>query len=49
MGFTYMMQLPSSAEIMRNYPATEKVKAVKARRDQAIQAILTGQSDKFLV
>ena len=49
MGFEYMIRIPSSEEIIKAFPATETVKARKAARDQAIQDVLTGKSDKFLL
>ena len=49
MGFTYMTPIPSSEQIVREYPTSEKVALQKAVRDKAIIDILTGQSDKFLL
>jgi 3-deoxy-7-phosphoheptulonate synthase len=49
MGFRYMTRMPSSEEIIREYPITPVMAAIKASRDQAIRDILTGESDKFLL
>jgi 3-deoxy-7-phosphoheptulonate synthase len=49
MGFTYMTPIPSSEQIIRDYPASTKVQQQKAVRDKAIVDILTGRSDKFLL
>jgi len=49
MGFEYITRIPSSEEIIRHFPATDAVRAIKAKRDQEIQDVLTGQSDKFLL
>ncbi|MDD2459112.1 MAG: 3-deoxy-7-phosphoheptulonate synthase, partial [Eubacteriales bacterium] len=49
MGFEYITRIPSSEEIIRQFPATDAVLAIKAKRDQDIQDILTGRSDKFLL
>lgn len=49
MEFEYMIRMPSSDEIIRAYPTTPALAAIKARRDQEIRDILTGASAKFLL
>jgi 3-deoxy-7-phosphoheptulonate synthase len=44
-----MTPIPSSEQIIRDYPASTKVQQQKAVRDKAIVDILTGRSDKFLL
>lgn len=49
MSFEYLTKIPSSEEIIRQYPITPDLAAVKARRDEEIRSIITGDSDRFLV
>jgi 3-deoxy-7-phosphoheptulonate synthase len=49
MSFEYLIRIPSSAEIIGEYPISPSLADVKARRDQAISQIITGESDLFLV
>ena len=41
--------LPSPKELKAEYPLSEELTAMKARRDQQIRDVFTGKSDKFLV
>ena len=41
--------LPSPKELKVEYPLSEKLAVMKARRDQEIKDVFTGKSDKFLV
>lgn len=41
--------LPSPKELKAEYPLSEKLSVMKARRDQEIKDVFTGKSDKFLV
>jgi 3-deoxy-7-phosphoheptulonate synthase len=49
MNFQFITRIPSTEEIINQYPITEDLAAIKASRDQAIREIITGESDKFLV
>lgn len=49
MSFNYIKQLPSPAEIKKEFPLSDRLKKIKAERDQEIAAVLKGESDKFLV
>lgn len=49
MSFTYLRELPSPADIKREFPLSEELTALKKNRDEEIGAVLKGESDKFLV
>lgn len=49
MSFKFVKQLPTPDEVKEQVPISAALKKVKEKRDQEIQAILTGKSDKFLV
>lgn len=49
MSFCYEKRLPTPQEIIAEYPLSEKLAAMKAKRDAEISDVLTGKSDKFLV
>ena len=49
MSFEFISKLPTPAEIRHQFPLSEELTREKHRRDQEIQDILTGKSDKFLV
>ena len=49
MSFKFVKQLPSPDEIKKQVPVPEALKKAKEKRDKEIQAIFTGESDKFLV
>ena len=42
-------ELPIPADLKAQYPLSEQIKAMKARRDEEIRDVFTGKSDKFLV
>lgn len=42
-------ELPSPAELKKEYPLTERLKELKEKRDAQIRDVFTGESDKFLV
>lgn len=44
-----MTKLPTPEEIREQYPVPQNLAAIKAARDEEIKAVITGQSDKFLV
>ena len=41
--------LPSPQELKKEYPLSDRLVAMKVRRDKEIRDIFTGRSDKFLV
>lgn len=49
MSFTFIKELPSPAEIKKQYPLSAKAVQTKQERDRQIKDIITGVSDKFLV
>ena len=49
MGFTLLHQLPSAEEVRKEYPLSEKLTEIKAKRDEEIKAIFRGESKKFLL
>jgi len=49
MAINFEKKLPIPAEIKKQYPLSPNVKAIKARRDQEIRQVFTGESNKFLV
>lgn len=49
MSFTFLKELPSPEEIRAEYALSPAAAQAKARRDQLVQDIITGASDKFLV
>ncbi len=49
MNMEFLRKLPIPAEIKEQFPATDEVKRIKARRDEEIRKIFTGESDKFLL
>lgn len=49
MSIEYIRELPSPAEIMKQFPLSDKVVAIKRERDEQIKQIFTGESDKLLL
>lgn len=49
MSFKFVKQLPSPDEVKMQVSVSEALRKVKEERDKVIQAIFTGESDKFLV
>lgn len=49
MSFTYLKELPSPAEIKKEFPLNAELTALKKARDAEISAVIRGESDKFLV
>lgn len=49
MSFEFIRKLPTPAEIKEMLPLSEELAEMKARRDAEITAVLTGESNKFLV
>ncbi len=48
MGFEFITKLPTPAQIRGQYPISEKIRRSKIQRDQEIQDVFTGRSQKFL-
>lgn len=48
-NMNFNRKLPIPKEIKAMYPVTEEMAAVKAKRDEEIKAIFTGESDKFML
>ena len=42
-------ELPSPAELKKEYPLSDKLKSIKEKRDEMIKDVFAGKSDKFLV
>ena len=49
MSFIFLNQLPSPAEIKRDFPLSEELKQLKKERDAMISDVITGKDDRFLV
>ena len=49
MQMTFHRKLPIPQEVKKEYPLTEHMKQVKAARDEAINAVFDGSSDKFIL
>ncbi|MDO4649474.1 MAG: 3-deoxy-7-phosphoheptulonate synthase [Eubacteriales bacterium] len=48
MGFEYLKLLPTPEEIRSEFPIDDKIRSLKAERDEEIRKVFTGESDKFL-
>ncbi|GAA0275321.1 3-deoxy-7-phosphoheptulonate synthase [Faecalicatena contorta] len=49
MGMKVNAELPLPADLKAEYPLSDKIIALKKKRDQEIRDVFTGKSDKFLV
>ena len=49
MSFTYLQKIPVPGEILRLMPMSEKLKAIKAKRDVDILRVLKGKDSRFLL
>ena len=49
MSFEFINKLPTPAEIKEQFPLPMECALVKARRDEEVKKIMTGDSDRFLV
>lgn len=49
MQMTFHRKLPIPQEVKKEFPLTEHMKQVKAARDEAINAVFDGSSDKFIL
>ena len=49
MQMNFHRKLPIPQDVKKDYPITERMKAVKMARDEAIHAVFEGSSDKFIL
>lgn len=49
MSFEFIKKLPTPAEIREQYPVSQNLIELKAKRDEEIRDVITGKSNKFLV
>ena len=49
MSFEFIKKLPTPAEIRAQYPVSQNLIELKAKRDEEIRDVITGKSNKFLV
>jgi len=49
MSFIYLQKIPTPSEIIAMLPMSEKLKAIKAKRDKDILAVLKGKDPRFLL
>ena len=49
MQMTFLRKLPIPQEVKKEFPVTEAMAQVKAKRDESIQAVFDGSSDKFIL
>lgn len=49
MGANYIRKLPIPMEIKAQYPLTDNLAKIKAKRDKEIKAVFEGKSDKFIL
>ncbi len=49
MSFKFIRELPTPDQIKAEYPLSQELKELKAKRDQEIADVFTGNSDKFIV
>ena len=49
MGFEFVKRIPTTEEIIAEYPISKELSDIKQARDNEISAVLTGRSEKFLL
>lgn len=49
MSFEFINKLPTPAEIKEQFPLPMECALIKARRDEEVRQIMTGESNRFLV
>ncbi len=49
MNMNFTRKLPIPMDIKAQYPVTEEMAAVKAKRDEEIRKVFTGESDRFIL
>ena len=47
MQMNFHRKLPIPKEVKKEFPLTERMEQVKAKRDESIRAVFDGSSDKF--
>lgn len=47
MGLEFIHKLPTPEEIRQQFPIPSSLTDIKARRDEAIRQVFTGESDRF--
>ena len=49
MAMNFHRKLPIPQEVKKEFPLTERMEQVKAKRDESIRAVFEGNSDKFIL
>ena len=49
MQMTFHRKLPIPKEVKNEFPVTESMAQIKAKRDESIRAVFDGSSDKFIL
>lgn len=49
MQIEFIRKLPSPQELMEQFPIDDRIRSIKAQRDETIRRILTGEDDRFLL
>ena len=49
MEMTFHRKLPMPMDVKKEFPVTEHMAAIKAKRDESIKAVFDGSSDKFIL
>ncbi len=49
MNMEFKLKLPEPREVVAMYPVTEEMRAQKAKNDEEIRKVFTGESDKFIL
>ena len=49
MNMDFIRKLPTPKEIKEMYPLDEELAKVKAKNDEEIRKVFTGESDKFIL
>ncbi len=49
MSFEFIAKLPVPAEIKKQFPMSDALCALKAKRDEEIRRIFTGEDSRFLM
>ena len=49
MAMNFHRKLPIPQEVKKEFPLTERMEQVKAKRDESIREVFEGKSDKFIL
>ncbi|MBQ5918423.1 MAG: 3-deoxy-7-phosphoheptulonate synthase, partial [Lachnospiraceae bacterium] len=49
MAMNFHRKLPIPQEVKKEFPLTERMEQVKAKRDESIRDVFEGKSDKFIL